>query len=251
MTTNLKIGFPDITFNALSATSDQAYSTEYPLINLVNGSRSRRAELAAEYSGTHSVTFDLGSGNTETANYIALLDVKILKASGVTTVVLKGSNGSPTTITTIDLTSITLDGENQRDYIATFAETAAYRYWIVDFVSSDPTKRPLSKALIGKLFDIGRDPLLTRRITSDRNDKQTYEKQEINLSYRGVSTTKRQEFESKIGSYIESNDITLYANSYTAVLMGKSLINCTVRDYSFTSTGAGLNDLNLNLTEVY
>lgn len=250
MATNLLIGYADIPFNALSITSDQTYSTSYPLENLVNGSRGKRAELASAYTGTHTVTIDLGSGVTQTANYFALLDVKILKASGVTSVVLKGSNGAPATIATVTLSSITLTGGQGRDYITTFAETTAYRYWIIEFVGTSTT-RPLSKIYLGKLFDLGRDPQFSREVSSERSEKEIYEGAKLSLSYNGITTTKRQDFEDKIGDYSDTNDVLLYANSYTAVMLGTSLMSCAINNYSFEAKGAKQNDLIIELEETY
>ena len=252
MATNLLIGFPDIPFNALSITSSQTYSTEFPVTNLVNGSRGKRAELATAYTGTHTITYDLGSGVTDTVNYFALLDVKILRDSGVTVVRLRGSDGvTPATVATVTLSSITLDGGQDRDYLTTFNETSAYRYWLVEMDSSGDTKRPVSKLYFGTLFDIGRDPQFSRSVSSDKGDKSIYEKDKMSLSYNGVSTTKRQDFESKIGDYSDANDVILYANSYTAVLAGKSLISCAITDYSFEARGAKQNDLRIELEESY
>lgn len=252
MATNLLIGYPDIPFNALSITSSQTYSTEFPLTNLVNGSRGKRAELETAFAGTHTITYDLGAGVTRTANYFALLDVKILKASGVSTVYLIADDGvTPVTVATVTLSSITLTGGQEKDYITTFNETDPYRYWIVQFASTGETKRPISKLYFGTLFDIGRDPQFSREVSSERSEKEIYEGAKLSLSYNGITTTKRQDFEDKIGDYSDTNDVLLYANSYTAVMLGTSLMSCAISDYSFEAKGAKQNDLIIELEETY
>lgn len=253
MATNLKIGFPDIPFNAATITPSVAYATANPVTNLVNGSRASIAELATSQTGTHTITFDLGSGVTQSCDYFALINAKILKSSGVTSVVLKGSDGvTPATIATITLSSATLVGGQGLDYITTFATTTAYRYWIVEFTSVATSKRPVSKIYLGTLLDLGRDPQLERSANSKKkDDKGIYEAIELSLNYKGISTTNRQTFETKIGAYSDVNDILLHANSYTNVQLGNSLLTAEILDYEFTSMGAKQNDLSISLRETF
>lgn len=90
MTTNLQIGYPDIPFNSTSINVSDSYSSEEK--NLVTGSRSIVAKAANNITYTNEFEFVA----TSTANYFALTRAKLLKKAGVTSVILRGSNGSIT-----------------------------------------------------------------------------------------------------------------------------------------------------------
>jgi hypothetical protein len=162
------------------------------------------------------------------------------------------SKWSTSAAATIDIENLDdFTGGQERDYIQTFTETSAYRYWIAQIESDTATTRPLSKLYFGKLFDLEREPQFERSVTSERSDKQIYEKNKFSLNYQGISTNKRLEFEEKIGQYSDSNEVFLYTNSYNAVMLGTSLISCAIKDYSFESKGAKQNSLTIDLEETY
>lgn len=156
-----------------------------------------------------------------------------------------------TAAATIDVSSLTLQGGQDRDYITTFSETSACRYWIVQMESDLATLRPLSKLYFGKLFDMGRDPQFQREGSFSGNPAHIYQKKELNLDYKGISTTKRLEFEEKIGQFSDTNEVVLVPSSYTNLLLGESMLSCAIKDYSFDTHGARQNSLKIALKETF
>jgi hypothetical protein len=253
MATNLKFAYPDIPFNAETITSSETYDSDYPVENLVSGTRAKYAKLAAKYAGQHEIEFDLGSGNVATANYIALISVKLLIMSGATAFTLLANNGgADATIVDIDLTTITLTGGHDRDYIETFAETSEYRYWIARFTSVDASYRTLSKLYFGKLFDLGRDPLMQSSArTSYHQDKAMHERKELSLSYSGITSAKRQDFEEKILQYKDINEVLLHTTSYELPFLNTDLLSAKINAGSFSVKNVVQHDLSLDIEETY
>lgn len=84
MTSDLRIGYPDIPFFSTPATESNAYSATLPAKNLILGPRRTYAQLAAAVSGVSWLQYYVAA--TAQANYLALLRANILAKSGVTTV---------------------------------------------------------------------------------------------------------------------------------------------------------------------
>lgn len=160
---------------------------------------------------------------------------------------------STTPIADIDLQNVDLTGGQNKDYITTFTESAAYRYYIAQFITNTASsKRELSKLYFGKLFDMGRDPQLGASGSSNyHQDKGMHHYKSLTMNYRGVTTTKRQEFESKIGQYKDTNEILLHTTSYDAPLLNTDLLSVQIRNAVFQMLGASQNDLNITVEESY
>ena len=92
--TELKIGYPDITFAAQSIASSATYDTDFPVKNIVNGPLSAHAKLQTAIAGQHTIEWDLGEGNEKSADYFALLRARPLKQSLTDQIVLRGSDVS-------------------------------------------------------------------------------------------------------------------------------------------------------------
>ncbi len=156
-------------------------------------------------------------------------------------------------IADIDLQNATLTGAKSKDYITTFTESAAYRYWIPQFITNTTSsKRRLSKLYFGKLFDLGRDPQLGAQVESKyHQDKGIHEKRSFSLNYKGISTSKRQDFEDKIGNKKDVNHVMLHTTSYDTPLLTTDLTSGEIKSAKFESNGAQQNDLSIKIDETY
>lgn len=156
-------------------------------------------------------------------------------------------------IADIDLQNATLTGAKGKDYITTFTESAAYRYWIPQFITNTTSsKRRLSKLYFGKLFDLGRDPQLGAQVESKyHQDKGIHEKRSFSLNYKGISTSKRQDFEDKIGNKKDVNHVMLHTTTYDTPLLTTDLTSGEIKSAKFESNGAQQNDLSIKIDETY
>lgn len=259
MTTNLLYAFPDIPFNASSHTlTGKGAGTGFDLESVVAGSRGQRFEFD-DTNSTPSHLFDLGSGYASldsTAEYLIISYANLSINQGSTAVVLEartGTGGGFTSIVNDAWVTGDLVDPNARDYIITFNETSQYRQWQVSLNGTSSTQTfPHAQIYFGTFFDFDRDPFYSRRAVSEYwQDKGIYEKVKFELFYSGISTTKREEFERKIGQYKDAHPIFLYSQTYEAVTLGTQLLNCKISDYTFRSNASRQNDLTLIVEELY
>lgn len=88
MTTNLKIGYPDIPFNATSLLVTDSYSADEN--NVITGARSIISRATTDVAWTNEFEF----ASTSTSNYFGIAKASLLKKAGVTSVLLRGSSAS-------------------------------------------------------------------------------------------------------------------------------------------------------------
>lgn len=259
MTTNLLFAFPDIPFNSEAHTlPNKDAAAGYDKSSVIYGSRSQRF-LFDTSSNLPSHLFDMGAGYNSldsSAEYLIVSYANLTINSGSTAVIVEARTGVAGPFTGIinDSWVITdLLDPNRRDYITTFAATAKYRQWQVSLHGSSNTAQfPHAQIYLGTFLDIGRDPSWSRQLNSElHQDKGMYERKRIEFNYEGITTTKRQEFENKIGQYKDSHPIFLYSQTYSPVLLGNQLLNVAIQDYSFRAKHAQQNDLTLIVEEVY
>lgn len=160
---------------------------------------------------------------------------------------------STTPLADIDLQNATLTGGQGKDYIETFTESAAFRYWIAQFITNTASsKRPLGKLYFGKLLDLNRDPQLgSIAQTSHYQDKAMHEKKLLSLEYQGISATKKQELEEKILQYRDTNEVLLHTTTYDTPLLNTDLLSVKVNSANTTTRGARQNDIRLEVEETY
>lgn len=105
---NFKLGFPSIQINS-TATANLTASTSRPFTNLYSGAKVDRSELASSTSDSLTISYDLGSGNTKTADFLAISRAKLLKQNGVQGVRVRGASQPATFPSTLSPT-LWLDG---------------------------------------------------------------------------------------------------------------------------------------------
>lgn len=246
MVSNLLIAYPDIPNRSLLASASTDNEKD-----IIFGAKSRVSKLTTAATGTVDWLFDLGSGVTATAEYLAIGRANLLQKGSVTTITLSGSSDGvsySTVYTNASFASATLTGTNSEDFITTFATSTAYRYWRFRADSGATSSyKPLSKIFFGTLFDLGRDPLHDRTITPTLiEDKTARPLLTFSFNYQGITDTKRQSFETYIGKYAGEHTYFVYGTSYSYILGGYNPIYCRIVSYVFTPTAA-LNDNNLTI----
>lgn len=250
--TNLLIAYPDIPDGGIqaSATTDNEKDTVF-------GGKARVAKLNTSATGTVDYLYDLGSGVTATAQYLAIGRANLLQKSGVTTITLSGSSDGisySTVYTNASFASATLTGTNSEDFFITFATSTAYRYWRfrADSGATDSYK-PLSKIYFGTLFDLGRDPIYpVIRTLNSVEDKTARQLITFEFNYDGITDAKKESFETYIGRFSGEHTYFIYDSSNTYVLGGYNPVYCRILSYSFNTTATiNNNTLSIIFEEVF
>lgn len=229
VTPAVRFGYPQIPYNALTSSAD-AEDASYPHENIITGSRANWYQRGS--TGTSAnITFDLGSGNTDTAEYLYIARADLLTALGSDIdIELRASTDnfsasdvaidtSATNITDSDLT-----GPNTEDLLVTFTESSAYRYWRVKLASSSSYDYIFSKAFFGTWFDFGsRDPLYPFSVRESASGKAFLadsgavyrsrggkSQMRIELTWR-VTDAVAESFRATIGKFWDVHTFVLYA----------------------------------------
>lgn len=235
MTSSLLIAHPDIPFNATSVSATFGADTGFSINNIITGPRGEIFKAATDFN-TNNFTFDLGSGNTASADYfiVARTDLLYRHGQGGTFIYLQGStdnfSASTVTVSSRQLTATNGLGPRGEDRIETFATSTAYRYWRLKTEDGGLLVRgPFSKFYAGTLFDMGREPsfprVLDRNVRSARNRDAAYM---FEMRWEGVTDAKRNSFISKIGRYIDINPVFLYTSTYTDLLFDHTMMHCKI-----------------------
>lgn len=248
MATNLVIGWPEIPMAANAVDHSHTWGDSIRLNDYNNarcGHRYQLATLNAAVNATVTVGYDLGSGNTKTADFIIIARADLLLADDVTSVVLKGSNDSPTwatttTVRTVTLGSETLIGPADNDAVNDFTTSSAFRYWKVEYNVSASSALTHSKVYFGNWFDFGdtvQDISAVKiepgsddfrsssgAIHSARGRSPFYR---VTCQWRGVSDDKVRYFFANIAHNQHSRrGVFLYTRNNHEVLDGHKLIHC-------------------------
>lgn len=264
---SLKISFPDITDAAATITQTNnsrvaiTGDEDFPVLNTVTGFRYNYFKFGTS-STSRRIEYNLGTGNTQTADHVIIARADCLQDAGVTVgYVNRSSNGTTwTTESTLSsFDSATLYGPNANDYIKTFTESSAYQWWEIAFTASGSTNFPLSKVYLGKFFDPGVEPTLRDwRIERDAGEEVKFISDNgtsyfgrkadpiyrIRARWEGVTDDLAAEFQNKIQRYSDRNPVFLYeADSSTDLLDSQTLIHCKITRAEVQRNFNGAGDL--------
>lgn len=254
---NLLIGHAEIPLAADSVTFSSAADTGWPIANLFGGSRFDMFRVATAASGDHLLTIDLGSGVTATADFLYFSKANLLQNDDVGTITLKAHSANnyaaATTITTISsFGSATLRGPHSEDYITTFTETAAYRYWFVNYNASAVSQVPHSKVFLGKLFDPGVDPtpdmVITRKRNTGSRRKAIYT---FKLKWDGLTYAKTKTMLDTYARTRRYNMIILVTQSYHELLHDHRVIIGRITSFTSPPTVTDYNAVSMTVEEMY
>ena len=252
MTSNLLIGYPDIPSRAITwktytnSTSETPNELDFnPAYNTFKGAKwqSWGSTTAFGTEHTHSLVFDLGSSGARSASFFFVAKARQQKeiASGTNYYMRLQRSSDDSTYTTVHETQIGLAvfvGSNLEDWITTFTETSAYRYWRVSFYTGSAIFGSYaSKIYFGNLFDIGTDSYTytTTLVPSVESEFKTSTgsihqvrvgspRYEINITWNDVTDANLKSFRDTIISKRHDTPIFLYTVDTHDVLDGKKLI---------------------------
>lgn len=270
MATNLMISYPRIPQDALTITSSQTEDEDYQVYNLIGGPRHHLFQTSAA-AASLDLTFDLGIGtdgaeDTDTVDHVIIGRADLLQSGGVTSVALKSSDDNFTASTTeqtfSDFDITTLRGPREFDFISTFTETSAHRYWRLSYTATS-TKFPHSFAYFGKAFDFGDEPNAITLNIKDRVEKTVTSKSgkewylrtmepmyEIQVTWRGITDSVVNDFMDRIGSRWNKFPIYLYTTSSHDILEGYRLMCCKFKAAPVTrQIYDDYNEVSLSLME--
>jgi hypothetical protein len=256
-TTNVLLGFAEIPLASSTTTVSLTASTTYPLVNLFGGSRFDIFKVATATSGDCLLTFDLGASTTKSANFIYFAKANLLKYDDVGTITVKAHTannyGAATTITTLSsFGSTTLQGPHEEDYVSIFAESAAYRYWFVNYNASAASNFAHSKMFLGKLFDPGMDPTPNIEITRVREiggrRKALYT---FRLHWDGLTYAKAKTMHETFSRTRRYNPVILVTQSYHEPLHSHRVIIGRVTEFSSPPVATDYNSVSMTVEEMY
>ena len=214
---NIKIGYAS-NYNAYSVTSSAPVESLGDVYNYSRGARSVITSKATVDSG-FIVTYDFGSAVSLDHYFIARAD-RLQDASTTTVRLDRSSDGSSWTSQYADssFASATLKCPTSTDYLETFTETSAYRYWRAYFIGSS-SLYPHSKHCFGVGFDFGDDPVSVipgKSFSSYSNDAATGDVNFLRLRkpqntyrmiWRGITNAKLVQAQT---SFLMFEDMPLY-----------------------------------------
>lgn len=260
MATNLVISYPDIPWNAIYSDTTPDYSSASVIHHSshITGQRFIRWYWPSA-STTPSVRYDMGTGNTATADHVIIARADLLQSAGVTRMrVKRGSDGSAWTdqVDDASFATATLYGPRTNDYISTFATTSAYRWWQFYLDSSSSTCQH-SKFHLGMFFDFGYDPYDFRIDLrpaseaywySDNGTRWGYRLEQpvhvMDVEWRGISDDNVTSFSNKIARWKHVNPVFLCTKSTHDILNSHRIIHCILDSWS-TEQVSKKNDYNL------
>jgi hypothetical protein len=255
---NLLLGRCEIPISSgATATFTSSADTGYPLENLFGGSRFDMFRVATAASGDHRLKVDLGSSTTLTADFIYFAKANLLQNASVGTITVKAKAtddyATATTITTISsFGSATLVGPHAEDYITTFAESSAFRWWYVNYNASANSQVPHAKVFFGKSFDPGYDPVedleivRVRPIGSRRKALYT-----LRIKWEGLTYTKTRQMHDNFARPKRYNPIILFTTSYHGILLGYRVILGRVLEFTAPPKTTDYNDVSMTVEEMY
>lgn len=268
MATNLLLGYPQITLDADLAVSS-AFHDLRPAENAIYGGRSELAQLDAADT-TVSLTFDLGSSQQKTIDFLYVARANLLKAHGATRLLLEGSDDDSayTDICGVDggFQSLALHGPRGEDAIFTselanstdgaLSASPTYRYWrFWGADAADPSEKwSFSKVMFGQWFDFGRDPLTDRQVGITRTEWSREGAYRLTLRWRGLSRTV---YEAFVETFIAEGPVSkierglfLYTSFYHEFLFNWRVLHCMVVDYEPVPAASDTFDLNITFEEL-
>lgn len=263
MSSSFLILHPDIQKSAMTYTVSAAFQEDYPIFSSFYGTGYLHSRIETAAS-SFTVTFDLGTGNTRTLDYLVIGGVKSLIAANVSQVKVEGSNDNSTWInqlgTASSFTSKTFDGPYDDDIIFTTTKNsdivgtlAAYRYFRVTMaVASGTAAFAFRKLYLGQAFDMGLEPASYNLEVAIENETDTwkyprghtilsksfYPKHKITVEWDGVSDSKANEFSNLLLDDPNKNSVYLYTKTHTDPLYDNVLMHCRIVSGSTTITKA-------------
>lgn len=270
MSTNFRIGYPDIPFNALTLTPignpSGTEDTWLTLSNTIAGPKHTRYATNVAVD-TFYVDYDLGWDYATLQSqadyfYVGQLALTTINANLTLSLQYSTDDGSTyTNASTVTSSAPASVGFKGRDYLTTFTQTSTYRRWRVYTQQSSGTAKFIcSKIMFGAGLDLGVYPdYTTKLITRDDADwfsdsgarwigRNTEPRYQIDLKWVGVSDANAKSFIDKIVRNAHRWNYLLYTTSSAttsqqAILDSKTCLYSKLLDHQVTRS-AGIDNWN-------
>lgn len=264
MNPSIMLGLNEITFNAITSTGSSENSL-FSHTALFSGFKNQFWQ-AATSNNSSIITFDLGSGNKDSCEFLILGGANLLTAlvSGEIDINLEAStdNFSSSVVLIaqkVNLATTDLIGPKSDDFLINFGNSGEYRYWRVAISSTSTYLYSLRKVCFGKWFRFGeKDPFYpysTSPLQSQnpfvggsgsafnyvsRPNQKTY-----SFQWR-VDDDTRDEFESTVVDKLRDNTAWLYTSDSTFrnPLNGHEIVGVRMTGYS-SNSGQNIRDNNI------
>jgi hypothetical protein len=156
MSVPFSIGYPDITWDAVSVTASEA--SGFPVRNLFYGGSNLVWKRSGNATSTN-ITFDMGLTRAASANYCVLRGINLTTALqgsnyGVSVQVRASiDNFVSSNILIAEQNPIVLLGTKDEDALILFDTTPEYRYWRVVINTASSIQHAMRKLFLGRRFD--------------------------------------------------------------------------------------------------
>lgn len=262
--TNLKIGIPDIPFNATRITASNTTDDYANLYNLRGGKRSQYVKLSSAASSC-SYTFDLGNNYTSRNSQVDYLAIGRADLLGANTVLVESSPDNATWTTRMNITSFTSTaryGPRSEDYINTITLTSAIRYWKITYSMSAGTNTfTHSKIGLGQLFNFSSDPNFKFYVEQAKNIyryaksgaaeflRSTTPVYTFEFEWFGQSDSVIKDFSNKLVRYADKLPVWLYTSAEHQILDSQRLVYAYLTHYESVRDYAGFNTIRATFVE--
>lgn len=255
MASNFLIGIPRIPRDA-TVTCSRTADSLYPFTNLFGGNKTDLFYTASAATGDTRLTFDMGSGNTAATSFLYIGRANLLQQASVDTITIKAHSsdnyGAATTIKTLSsFTSQTLYGPNADDYIEKLTQSAAYRYWYVNYNSTAASKFPHAKLFFGTFFDTGRDPNAPATITRIKEGGVKYRSSfSFQISWEGIAYSKAIEMYLEMYRTRRYAPLVIFTDTWHDILMGHRVIFCRLTEMQMPPRVTDFCDISATFEEM-
>lgn len=249
---NLVIALPPDTYSASLFTATAA-DASYPLTNLALGPRH------LHYKASTAITvsqFDYDFGANITPDFVIIARADLLKKSDSSNpaVALIGSASSsfsaPDTYNST-ITTATLYGGNNEDWVYLPTVTTPRRYWRVQITTTASFAHRFSKLYLGTGFDPGRDPSFPRRYTRGMTNVRDRAAQNMFFfDWRGITDATRYSFNTLLGKYRDVNPVFLFTRTFHDALSDLRVLHCELVTVESITKVRGTNHLRITFDEV-
>lgn len=152
-----------------------------------------------------------------------------------------------------NFSAASLTGNRSQDFLTTFTESNARRYYMLELESTpgEESQLYLGQIDLGAWFDFGRDPIARQRIRREiPKPSSKYAPYIYEFEWEGISDSTKATFFQDIVARKDTTPITLYAPTYTDVLNDATMVHCRLVKATHRTTGSDSNRIQATFEEL-
>lgn len=253
--TNCLLIYPDIPVNLTgSSIREPVAASGYSPKNISTGGRAEEFRAA---SATRQTVWewDMGASYTAMPDHFALCRADLLYYSQYLPVSYTIQGAADAAFTGASIVSglygpASLTGNASEDFIRSISFNTAQRYWRVTLSTTNEVTHQLSKLYLGRYFDFGKEP------TFDYAESFAYKTpaerrppRRFNLTWRGITNAKKQDFISKIAKYRDTNSVIVWDQA-DYILSNMRSCHCRIVDLKIDSVTYNNNTISVYFEEL-